>query len=68
MSSTNPPDRESPEERFERISKLPGVVVRHNPNPGQWKPPSDIRVVNVTDINELTGDDWDDADDMTGGS
>jgi hypothetical protein len=61
--SERPPDRaETPEERFARISKMPGVIVHHNPNPKPWTPPSDIRVINITDINELTGDDWDDEE------
>ena len=68
MSSTKPPDHESAEEQFARISRMPGVRVQQNPNPGPWEPPTDIRVVNISDINELTADDWEDQDNHLTGS
>lgn len=63
MDQPPPPERETPEQRLERISKMPGVIVHRNPNPTPWEPPTDIRVINVTDINQLTGDDADDEAD-----
>ena len=67
MSNTNHCDHESADEQFARISRMPGVRVQQNPNPSPWEPPTDIRVINISDINELTADDWEDQDnDHTG--
>jgi hypothetical protein len=65
VSGTLPPDDESLDEELERLSRRPGLIVRHNPNPPAWEPPTDIHVINVTNINELTGDDWDETDERS---
>jgi hypothetical protein len=63
MSATRPPERETPEERFERISKLPGVVVHYNPNPEPWQSPTDIRVREGVTVRDILGrDDGEDED------
>lgn len=57
MSSQQPPDRETPEERFERISKMTGVIVHRNPNPVRFIPDPSIRVREGLTIREIFGRD-----------
>ena len=45
----------------EWVRRQPGVTVLKNPQQKPWTPPTDVCVI-VHDINELTGDDWDDED------
>ncbi len=59
MSSQIPPRTETPEERFERISKWPGVVVHINHNPKPVVPDSEIRFRKGSTIREILGKDDD---------
>jgi hypothetical protein len=60
MSGQNPPKRETPEERLERISKWPSVIVHRNPNPTPFVPDPQIWIREGVTPKEILS--WDDDD------
>jgi hypothetical protein len=63
MSIQPPPDNETAEERFERISKMPGVIVHRRVGPPQpYIPDPSIRVRQGLTVREILG--YNDDDDV----
>jgi hypothetical protein len=68
MSMPPPPEHETPEERFERISKMPGVIVHRRVGPPQpYVPDPSLRVREGLTVREILGRDDDDDEDDTNG-
>jgi hypothetical protein len=61
VSTQNPPDRETPEERLERISKWPGVIVHRRVGPPVPFVPT-LRVNPGVTVEDILGRDDDDDD------
>jgi hypothetical protein len=61
VSNQTPPTEETAQEKFERISKWPGVVVHINPNPKPFVPDQEFRVREGVTAREIIGRD-DDSD------
>jgi len=62
VSDREPPEQETPDQRFERISKLPGVIVHRREGPPVPFIPA-LRVTEGTTVREILGrDDEDDAE------
>ena len=62
MDQPPPSQRETAEQRLERFSKMPGVVVHRNPNPIPWEPPTDIWVNEGVTVRDILGRDDDEED------
>lgn len=60
MSNLIPPNEETSQEKLERISKWPGVVVHINPDPKPFVPDQEFRVREGLTAREILGRDEDD--------
>ena len=61
MSNREPPGRETAEQRFERISKMPGVIIHRREGPPVPFVPT-LRVSDGTTVREILGRDVEDDD------